>query len=97
MYQYMSYIRHFEREETQEPCAIIIENKRISALMQNFSRMGAKLLTAERLPLRQYVVLIYRTERNELVRMLAYVVHSSSRGNYFISGLHFIGVEGRQQ
>lgn len=93
----MSYTRHFEREETHEICTVIVEERRIGALMQNFSRMGAKLVTQWRLPLQQYVVLIYKNERNELIRMLAYVVHSSTRGHYFVSGLQFVGIEGRQQ
>jgi hypothetical protein len=35
-------------------------------------------------------------EKNELVRMLTYVVHCKKQDHYYVSGLQFVGIESRK-
>ena len=86
-------MRNFIREETFSPCAVVLDNKNIKAFMVNFSRMGAMITTQYKLSPKKYVSLMYQNEKNEIVRMLTYVVHSSKKDHYFVSGLQFVGIE----
>lgn len=64
--------------------------------MLNFSRMGAMISTDYILEKKQYVSVMYQNEKNEMIRMLTYVVHSVKKGNQFYSGLQFVGLEERK-
>lgn len=93
-------MRNFIREPMFAPCALKLKDKNteqtIKAFMINFSRMGAMISTQYILSHRKYVSLMYRTEKNELIRMLTYVVHSKKQDHYYVSGLQFVGIEERK-
>ncbi len=82
------------------PCALILKDQlpepSIKAFMVNFSRMGTMVSTQNALSHKKYVSLLYRNEKNELIRMLTYVVHSKKQDHYYVSGLQFVGIEGRE-
>lgn len=86
-------MRSFKRDPTFSPCAIFIENIASKAYILNFSRMGMLISTDNIIAKKKYVSVMYRNEKNELLRMLTYVVHSSKRNNQFIAGLQFVGLE----
>lgn len=88
-------MRNFERETIFAPCALIFDATNIKAFMINFSRMGALVTTQYSLTRKKYVSLLYRNEKNEIVRMLTYVVHSTRKDHYFVSGLQFVGIESK--
>lgn len=88
-------MRNFIREATFTPCAIAMDEQNIKAFMVNFSRMGAMVTTQYILSKKKYVSLMYRNEKNEMVKMLTYVVHSYQKDHYFVSGLQFVGIESR--
>lgn len=89
-------MRNFERETMFSPCALEADDKNIKAFMINFSRMGAMITTQYMLTRKKYVSLMYRNEKNELVKMLTYVVHCKKQDHYFVSGLQFVGIESRE-
>lgn len=72
-------------------CGIVDNNKVTTAFIVNFSRMGAAVSTQFQLEKKKYVEVMYQNEKNELVKMLTYVVHSVRKGNGFVSGLQFVG------
>lgn len=89
-------MRSFKREETDSPCAILYNNEQLKGRIMNFSRMGALIITHTLLSRKKYLSLLYRNEKNEMVQMLTYVVHSSQKnGDYYIVGLQFVGIEGK--
>lgn len=88
-------MRNFVREQTFSPCAIQLGEVNIKAFMINFSRMGAMITTQYVLANKKYIALLYRNEKNEMVRMLTYVVHCKKKDHYFVSGLQFVGIESR--
>lgn len=73
----------------------MLENENIKAFMINFSRMGAMVTTQYVLGSKKYLSLLYRNEKNEMVRMMTYVVHCTRKDHYFVSGLQFVGIESR--
>jgi hypothetical protein len=89
-------MRNFERESMFSPCVLEANDKSIKAFMINFSRMGAMITTQYMLTHKKYVSLMYRNEKNELVRMLTYVVHCKKQDHYYVSGLQFVGIESRK-
>ncbi|MEK6628017.1 MAG: PilZ domain-containing protein [Bdellovibrionota bacterium] len=93
-------MRNFIREAMFTPCALMLKDKNteqtIKAFIINFSRMGALISTQYILSHKKYISLMYRNEKNELIRMLTYVVHSQKQDHYYISGLQFVGIEGRK-
>lgn len=88
-------MRNFVREQTFSPCAIQLGEANIKAFMINFSRMGAMITTQYVLANKKYISLLYRNEKNEMVRMITYVVHCTKKDHYFVSGLQFVGIESR--
>lgn len=81
-------------------CALMLKDKnteqKIKAFMINFSRMGAMISTQYILSHKKYISLTYRNEKNEMIYMLAYVVHSKKQDHYYVSGLQFVGIEARE-
>lgn len=63
--------------------------------MINFSRMGAMITTQYFLSRKKYISIMYQNDKNEMVRMLTYVVHSTPKEHYYVSGLQFVGIESR--
>ena len=88
-------MRNFNRDQTSSPCSIQVEEQDIKAFMTNFSRMGAMVNTQFVLSRKKYVLLLYQNEKNEIVRMLTYVVHCTKKESYFVSGLQFVGIQAR--
>lgn len=88
-------MRNFTREQTFLPCAVQLGEVNIKAFMVNFSRMGAMITTQYVLADKKYISLLYRNEKNEMVRMMTFVVHSTKKDHYFVSGLQFVGIESR--
>lgn len=88
-------MRNFQREQTFLPCAVQLGEINIKAFMVNFSRMGAMITTQYILADKKYISLLYRNQKNEMVRMMTFVVHSKKKDHYFVSGLQFIGIESR--
>lgn len=88
-------MRNFIREQTFSPCALIVDEQNVKAFMVNFSRMGAMITTQYMLSRKKYISILYRNEKNEAIRMLTYVVHSSKKDHYYVSGLQFVGIEAR--
>lgn len=88
-------MRNFERFSIHSACALLIGDQVIKTAMVNFSRMGAAIRTGFRLAPKKYVSLVYRNEKNETIRMLTYVVHSTAEGDGYVIGLQFVGIEGR--
>lgn len=86
-------MRNFKRDSVFTPCALSFNTQNIKAFMVNFSRMGAMITTQYQLSPKKYVSLIYLNEKNEQIRMLTYVVHSTKVDHYFLSGLQFVGIE----
>ena len=92
----MTFMRNFIREETNVTCALVINNVVCKATMLNFSRMGAMIKTDCMLSKKNYVSLIYPNEKNEMIMMLTYVVHTFKKGQKYLIGLQFIGIEDRR-
>ena len=88
-------MRNFTREQTFLPCAVEQGEVNIKAFMVNFSRMGAMITTQYVLVNKKYISLLYRNEKNEMIRMMTFVVHSTKKDHYFVSGLQFVGIESR--
>ncbi|AGH94691.1 PilZ domain-containing protein [Pseudobdellovibrio exovorus] len=88
-------MRKFKRVDLHSPCVLLLNGKAVKSLMLNFSRMGAGISTDFALPQKKYVSLVYKNEKDESIRMLAYVTHSSFIDGKYISGLQFVGIEGR--
>ena len=65
--------------------------------MINFSRMGTMITTTVRLTPKKFISLVYQNEKNEFVQILTYVAHSSACDKYYVAGIQFIGLEGRQR
>ncbi len=86
-------MRSVDRESLKSPCGIVSENRVIYASMLNFSQNGVMVVSDFLLSKQKYVSVMYRNEKNEMVRLLTYVVHSGRRGNRFFSGLLFVKTE----
>lgn len=86
-------MRTFGREKTNLTCGIVINNKVFKVNMLNFSRMGALISTTLPLEKSQYVSLMYQNEKNEMVRMLTFVVRNVKHKNQFYTGLQFVGLQ----
>lgn len=86
-------MRNFGREKTNLTCGLVINNKVFKVNMVNFSRMGALIATTLPLEKEQYVSLMYQNEKNEMIRILTYVVRNVRHKNQFYTGLQFVGVQ----
>lgn len=88
-------MRKFKRVDLHAPCVLLLDGKVVKSLMLNFSRMGAGIQTDFALPVKKYISLVYKNEKDESIRMLTYVTHSSFADGKYITGLQFVGIEGR--
>lgn len=88
-------MRNFKRTSLHSACGLILDGTVIKSFMVNFSRMGAAIATDFPLTPKKYLSLVYRNEKNETIRMLTYVVHSTREQDRYITGLQFVGIEGR--
>lgn len=86
-------MRTFGREKTNVICGLVINNKVFKVNMVNFSRMGALIATTLPLENEQYVSLMYQNEKNEMIKMLTYVVRNVRYKNQFYTGLQFVGIQ----
>ena len=86
-------MRNFGREKTNVTCGLVINNKVFKVNMVNFSRMGALIATTLPLEKEQYVSLMYQNEKNQMIKILTYVVRNVRYKNQFYTGLQFVGVQ----
>ncbi len=86
-------MRNFKRHITHAPCAVLMDQYVLKALMVNFSRMGAMIELPQALNKKKYISIMYQNEKNHLIRMLTYVVHCEKKGSIYRAGLQFVGVE----
>jgi hypothetical protein len=86
-------MRTFDREKTNVICGLVINNKVFKVNMVNFSRMGALITTNLPLEKEQYVSLMYQNEKNEMIKILTYVVRNVRYKNHFYTGLQFVGIQ----
>lgn len=86
-------MRSFKREAIQTACGIISDNRVMYAAMLNFSQNGIMVASDCLLFTKKYVSIMYRNEKNQMVRLLTYVVHSERKGKKFFSGLLFVKTE----
>ena len=89
-------MRKFDRQPTFSACALIFNEQPIKAFMINFSRMGVMITTTVFLEPKKFISLVYQNEKNEFIQILTYVAHSNKSDKYYVAGLQFIGLEGRQ-
>ena len=88
-------MRKLPRYKRESICGIMIDNKVVQGSIENFSKMGALINTNLDLAKEKYVSIMYRNEKNEMLRILSLVVHSKRRGNVYQTGLFFINLESR--
>lgn len=86
-------MRTFGREKINATCGLVINNKVFKVNMVNFSRMGALIATTLPLENEQYVSLMYQNEKNQMIKMLTYVVRNVRYKNQFYTGLQFVGIQ----
>jgi hypothetical protein len=86
-------MRTFGREKTNVICGLVINNKVFKVNMVNFSRMGALIATTLPLENEQCVSLMYQNEKNEMIKMLTYVVRNVRYKNQFYTGLQFVELQ----
>lgn len=86
-------MRSLKREVIQSACGIVSENRVMYAAMLNFSQNGIMVASDFLLAKKKYVSVMYRNEKNQMVRLLTYVVHSERKGKRFFSGLLFVKTE----
>lgn len=86
-------MRNFGREKINVACGLVIDNKVFKVNMVNFSRMGALISSTLPLEKEQYVSLMYQNEKNEMIKMLTYVVRNVRHKNQFYTGLQFVGIQ----
>jgi glycerol-3-phosphate cytidylyltransferase-like family protein len=89
-------MRNFKREPTKVICGVLVDNVICKAYIQNFSRMGALITTDYLLNEKKYISIMYQNEKNEMIRMLTYVVHAFKKDKKYLIGLQFVGLEERR-
>lgn len=89
-------MRNFKREPAHTICAVLVDNVICKASILNFSRMGAMIATDYLLNEKKYISLMYQNEKNEMIRMLTYVVHAFKKDKKYLIGLQFVGIEERR-
>lgn len=88
-------MRNFERTSMFSACAIYMDKDPLKAFIINFSRMGAMVTTQCNLKPKDFISLAYKNEKNQLVRILTYVVYCKEKSPYYVAGLQFVGIESK--
>lgn len=88
-------MRNFERVSVFSACALYIDKDPMKAFIINFSKMGAMVTTQRLIKPKDFISLAYRNEKNQLVRIMSYVVYCREKSPYFVAGLQFVGIESK--
>lgn len=86
-------LRKFHREQLNSQCLFESESAVDQALILNYSRMGALVLSQACRMNKKYISIVYQNEKNQMIQMLCAIKHITEKSGKYLYGLQFIGIE----
>jgi c-di-GMP-binding flagellar brake protein YcgR len=86
-------LRQFQREQLNSQCLFESDGCVDQALIVNYSRMGALVLSQACRMNKKYVSIVYQNEKNQMIQMLCAIKHITEKSGKYLYGLQFIGIE----
>lgn len=86
-------LRKFNREHLNSSCLFESDGAVDQAMIVNYSRMGALVLTKSCRINKKFISLVYQNEKNQMIQMLCAIKHITEQSGSYFYGLQFIGIE----
>ena len=86
-------LRKFQREKLNSQCLFESDDLVDQAMIVNYFRMGALVLSQACRMNKKYISIVYQNEKNQMIQMLCAIKHITEQSGSYFYGLQFIGIE----